>query len=258
MFKIINYLLATIYILFSTFFNHLKAESLFRSHEATYELKLNNVTRAGQIHSVGGKMHVDVRKICDGWIFNQYTTLDITDRLGNQNRSEFRYSTWESIDHKRFRFLSRSNLDGKEMSNVEGYAFIQEDFGKIIFNVPIKKELEISSKTIFPMNHFFLAMKERSKNNFLYTEIVFTGENEDSLNLVSTFTNYIQNNEKDNKFIKIRSAYFSLVNLYEKPETEIELIVYEDGVVKSVIFDYIDYEIKGVLFKHKYILDLKC
>ena len=101
-------------------------------------------------------------------------------------------------------------------------------------------------------------MKERSKNNFLYTEIVFTGENEDSLNLVSTFTNYIQNNEKDNKFIKIRSAYFSLVDLYEEPETEIELIVYEDGLVKSVIFDFIDYEIKGVLLKHKYILDLNC
>ena len=96
------------------------------------------------------------------------------------------------------------------------------------------------------------------KNNFLYSEIVFTGENEDSLNLVSTFTNYIQNHKKNNKFIKIRSAYFSLVDLYEEPETEIELIVYEDGLVKSVIFDYIDYEIKGVLLKHKYILDLKC
>ena len=86
MFKIINYLLVIIYILFSTFFNHLKAESLFRSHEATYELELNSVTRAGQIHSVNGKMHVDVRKVCDGWVFNQYTTLDITDRLGNQNK----------------------------------------------------------------------------------------------------------------------------------------------------------------------------
>ena len=33
---------------------------------------------------------------------------------------------------------------------------------------------------------------------------------------------------------------FSLVDLYEEPETEIELMVYEDGLVKSVIFDYID------------------
>ena len=258
MFKLINLILIVSLFSAGSFINQSKSEELLRSHEATYSLKLSNVTEAGKIHSVNGEMFIDIREVCDGWLFHQHTTLDVTDRMGNQNRSEFKYSTWESFDHKKFRFLSRSMFDGRETSFVEGHAYIGKDEGKVIFNMPEIEELKISSKTMFPINHFFMTFKEQPKNNTLSNEIVFTGENEDSLSLVSTFTSYITNGDGKEKFVKIRSAYFPLSDLSEQPENEIELIVDSSGLVKSVIFDYIDYEIKGSLINHKYISKTKC
>ena len=253
MFKII-----VIVVLVGFFPIQSKAENSLISHEATYSLELNNVSKTSKIHSIDGKMLVDIREVCDGWLFHQHTTIDATDRMGNQKRSEFRYSTWESLDHKKFRFLSRSLFDGKESSFVEGHAYIGEEFGKVVFSVPKRHEIKISSKTMFPMNHFFLSLREQPKKNYLSNEVVFTGEKENSLNLVSTFANYIYSSDRKEKLVKIRSAYFSLVDLTEQPENEIELIVDSQGLVKSVIFDYIDYEIKGILIDYKYVSKTEC
>ena len=249
-------LISNLFLLFlcNVFFIKASAENFIRSHEAVYSLELMYVSNKSQVHSLNGIMKISLKKVCDGWVFNQHTELDVKDRMGNQNKSEFRYSTWESSDYKKFRFLSISTLDGEETSHVEGYAFIEEDYGRIIFEYPEYSSLLISSETLFPMNHFFLTMKKDYVNNPLSNELVFSGEDENSINLVSTFKKSFPNNN----IIMVRSAYFSLSDFSEKPDSEVELMMFQDGLVNSVIFNYINYKLKGNLLEYEYLIEPNC
>ena len=104
------------------------------------------------------------------------------------------------------------------------------------------------------MKHFMSTLMLKDKNFKSY--IVFTGENEESLNHVNSFSKEV---EIDGKlFKKIRTAVFELNSVSSEPVHEIELIIDNYGIARSVIFDYLDYQIIGKLNKYKFISKKKC
>jgi len=223
-----------------------------KAHEAIYNLKIGNVTNYSKIHNANGQMHLSINYVCDGWVINQNTTIDITDKNGSQSRNTFRYSTWESIDHTMFRFMSKVNINGEEVSAYEGESFITNDVAKIIYTYPYNKEIIIPIETLYPMKHFLISLDSK-KLGIFSNYIVFSGEDDDSLNNVSTFT------INSGKFTKVRSANFSYNDALIKPENEIEILVSPDtGVVHKVIFDYFDYQIVGDLKDIKYYNEPNC
>ena len=86
-------LISNLFILFlcNVFFIKASAENFIRSHKAAYSLELMYVSNKSQVHSLNGIMKISIKKVCDGWVFNQHTELDVKDRIVNQNKSEFRY-----------------------------------------------------------------------------------------------------------------------------------------------------------------------
>ena len=82
----------------------------FRAHEAIYDLNIGKITNSSKIHNAIGQMHLTVKEVCDGWVVNQNTTVDITDKNGSQIRNLYRYSSWESKENDLFRFLSKANI----------------------------------------------------------------------------------------------------------------------------------------------------
>lgn len=220
--------------------------SNFIPHEAIYNLKIGDVTAHSKIHNAIGQMHLSVNSTCDGWVVNQNTTIDITDKNGSQRRNTFRYSTWESIDHTKFRFISRVNINGQEVAAYEGESFVTNEIAKIIYTYPFNKEIIIPLETLYPMKHFFLSLNN-TKFGIFNNYIIFTGEDDDSLSNISTFI------INTGKYKKIRSAYFSYKETFLKPENEVEILVSPDsGIVDNVIFDYFDYQIIGDLKTIKY------
>ena len=65
-------------------------------------------------------MHLTVKEVCDGWVVNQNTTVDITDKNGSQIRNLYRYSSWESKENDLFRFLSKVIINDEEVITFEG------------------------------------------------------------------------------------------------------------------------------------------
>jgi len=53
----------------------------FRAHEAIYDLNIGKITNSSKIHNAVGQMHLTVKEVCDGWVVNQNTTVDITDKM---------------------------------------------------------------------------------------------------------------------------------------------------------------------------------
>ena len=228
----------------------------FKSHEAIYHLNMGQVTSSSKIHNVNGEMHLSVKFVCDGWIVNQNTTIDITDKNGSQLRNIFRYSTWESKNHETLRFISKVIINGEEVSNYEGKSYIKDGMGKIIFLKPHNKEINIPVNTLFPMKHFFISLYVNKVETF-FNYIVFTGEDDQSLNNVSSFSKY--DIYENNKYKIIRSAIYSYNDYSSQPENEIEILVNsKSGVVKKVIFDYLDYQIIGDLQDVQYYNEPEC
>jgi len=253
----------TIFIFFSILFfsikllaNDIESNLTFNAHEAIYNLNIGKVTNSSKVHNAIGQMHLSVREVCDGWVVNQNTTLDMTDKNGSQMRNIFRYSIWESKNHDALRFMSKTIVNNIEVSSYEGEAYIKGDIGKIIYISPHNKVINIPSNTLFPMKHFLLSLYDIGDENFAnYT--VFTGEDYDSLNNVSSFSKSTL--IKGNLYKVIRSASYNYFKNTIRPENEIEIIVdSETGVVKKVIFDYLEYQVIGDLKAIKYYEKSKC
>ena len=113
--------------------------------------------------------------------------------------------------------------------------------------------IEIPKETLYPMQHFFKILNNDLSGKFL-NSIVFTGEDEDSLNNVTSFVL-----DKINKYKIIRSANFAYDNVISKPKNEIEILVNSmDGVVHKVVFDYFEYQIIGSLEEYNYLDKPNC
>ena len=230
--------------------------NMFKPHEAVYHLSIGNISNTSKIHNVVGEMHLTIKSVCDGWVVNQNTTIDVTDKNGLQLRNIFRYSIWESKNHDALRFMSKMIVNSEEVSSYEGEAYIKENIGTIIYVSPHNKVINIPTDTLFPMKHFFVSLYEENVNSFV-NYVVFTGEDDNSLNNVSSFS---KKSIFDGLVYKvIRSANYNYFKNLIKPENEIEIIVNsETGIVKKVIFDYFDYQIIGDLKDSQYYSKPEC
>ena len=226
----------------------------FKSHEAVYNLRINNVSSSSKVHSAFGQMNLEVYKSCEGWVINQDSLIDITDKHGTQYRNEFRYSIWESFNGNFFRFLSQVIINGEEIAYYEGKAYKKDKDAKVIYIRPNKKEINIPLETLFPMKHFMATLMLKDKNFKSYT--VFTGENEESLTHVNSFLKEVE--MEGQLYKKIRTAVFELNSVSSEPVHEIELIIDNYGIARSVVFDYLDYKIIGKLNKYKFVSNEKC
>jgi len=253
LFKIIIYLF--IILLFNNILhaNNIKDFNYLKSHNVIYNLEIDRVLPSSEIHNAIGKMHLEVKEVCDGWVVNQNTTLDVTNKNGLQIRNDFRYSSWESFNFESFRFISQVIINEEEVSYFEGEAFTDVLDSKVLFYMPNKKELIIPYDTIFPMQHYLNTYRE--KDHFKsYT--VFTGEDDDSLNYITSFSKKVLIN--DIFYKKVRSAIYKYNNKSSQPIYELELIIDKEGIVHKVIFDYLNYRIVGDLLSIEFIDKKEC
>ena len=254
------YLRITIFIFFSILFFSIKllandknSNVTFNSHEAIYNLNIGKVTNSSKVHNAIGQMHLSVREVCDGWVVNQNTSIDMTDKNGSQVRNMFRYSSWESKKHDIFRFTSKVIINDVEVITYEGKSSKNNNSAEVVYTKPNNLVIEIPEETLYPMQHFFKILSNDLSGKFL-NSIVFTGEDDDSINNVTSFVL-----DKINKYKIIRSANFAYDDVISKPKNEIEILVNSnDGVVHKVVFDYFDYQIIGSLEEYNYLDKPNC
>ena len=225
----------------------------FKSHEAIYNLNIGKVTNSSKIHNAVGQMHLSITEVCDGWVVNQNTTIDITDKNGSQVRNMLRYSSWESKKHGIFRFMSKVIINDEEYITYEGKSIKTNNTAEVIYVKPSNIVIQMPVDTLYPMEYFFKA-SDTNLSEKIINNIVFTGENDQSINNVTTFIF-----DSTNNFKIIRSANFDYNNNFSKPKNEIEILVNEDdGVVHKVTFDYFNYQIIGDLAEFDYFTKPSC
>ena len=225
----------------------------FRAHDAIYDLNIGKITNSSKIHNAIGQMHLTVKEVCDGWVVNQNTTVDITDKNGSQIRNLYRYSSWESKDNDLFRFLSKVIINDEEVITFEGKSSKKNNQAEVEYIKPYNEVIEIPIDTLYPMQHFFTILDKDLTDKFI-NSIVFTGEDDESLNNVTTFIL-----DRINNYKVIRSANFPYNDILSKPKNEIEILVNsENGIVHKVIFDYFEYEIIGTLKEYNFIEKPDC
>jgi hypothetical protein len=250
----------TIFIFFILYFininiyaNEEHTNFTFIPHEAIYNLNIGKVTNSSKVHNAIGQMHLSVREVCNGWVVNQNTTIDITDKNGSQVRNIFRYSSWESKKHDTFRFTSKIVINDKELISYEGKSKKIGNNAEVVYLKPEKKVIEIPANTLYPIQHFFTILENNSTDKF-NNNIVFTGEDDESLNNVTTFVL-----DRINNYKILRSANFLYGDIVSKPKNEIEILVnLKNGIVHKVIFDYFDYQIIGSLKEQNFIEKPNC
>src|SRR3990172_1062909 len=88
------------------------------SHVAVYELALARSDTEG-ITGLRGRLALEIVDTCDGFTTTQRIHMETIDATGGESTNDFRLSSWESRDGKRFRFTLSNDSDGRRTEELD-------------------------------------------------------------------------------------------------------------------------------------------
>lgn len=231
-------------------------------HRAIYDMKLSSAKNGSNIKDVSGKMFFEWADSCDGWAIQQHLQLHFTYAEGEETNINSTVISWEAKNGKSYNFNVRRLTDGKETENYRGRASVDEDGGTGKYSIPAdKKEIKLTSDTIFPSAHTNLILQRAQAGDKLFTRRVFDGSDEEGEADVSAFigekidtlnTTDISPDLRENSLLKspawpVRMAFFKPDSETGEPDYEMDLTLQNNGIARFMKIDYGDFSVSGVL-----------
>jgi len=174
-------------ILISTVFTGAQAATQLAPHRAVYSVSLSPISTGGPVIDVDGVMSMSLEKTCDGWIFTQDMKTVITVEDGNTLNQSALFTSWESLDGRRYRFASRVRTGGGQLV-LRGDARMSVDgSGTAIYREPEETEISLPKGTLFPVSHTIWLIDEAKAGTRSAPHIVFTGSEDLEAELVNAF-----------------------------------------------------------------------
>jgi hypothetical protein len=232
-------------------------------HRAIYTMTLASAKNGSNITGVTGRMLFEWADACDGWAVQQHLQLHFIYAEGDESDVNSTVISWESKDGKLYNFNVRRMVNGKETENYRGRAVMGEHGGSGKYTIPKdKKDAELPAGTLFPSAHTVLILgKAEAGNEKLFTRRVFDGSDEEGQADVSAFIGARQEQKlegeqnsalRDNPllatpFWPVRLAFFSPKTETGEPDYEMNLVMHANGIARSMLIDYGDFAVSGVL-----------
>jgi len=237
-------------------------------HTARYAIALASVSGSNNVAGASGEMNLDWTDVCDGWA----TELDLRVQLFNPEGEEMRFGTaatsWESKDGRRYRFFVRERATFAPSRDLKGTAVLGESLsGEARFTQPEAVTVSLPKGTLFPTAHSLAVLDAAKAGGVFFFAPIFDGseDSEDAL-LVSSASIVGPFEEQEPrlaaldglKYYKISLAFFEASDQGELPTHEVQLRLYENGVVDRQLFDYGDFVLSGDLTQLTYHSSPRC
>lgn len=243
------------------------------SHRAIYVLALAPKAQRSRAAGIDGRMVMEWRETCDGYISEQRIVTSSHDEAGDKSVSDISASSWEALDGTRFRFSMRQRLDNELVKEYEGSAELQASGGPGAARMrkPAPKEIKLPAGVVFASGHMQALLNAARAGQPNDSRPLFDGTSDsDYYQVVSSIGaagKAITQDAAERKpetdagklsVIKaiqglrwwpVQISYYGLDSNEGMPEFEIAFRLYDNGVSTDVTLDYGSFALLGTLLR---------
>lgn len=231
-------------------------------HRAVYQMNLAQNRQASQVVNAEGTMTFSWGDACDGWTNEQKLQMKYYYAQGQMLESTISNASWEAKDGSRYDFTARntSSTSGSEL--FRGAATLDQHGGRVSYNMPKDRQMVLKAGTMFPNRHTAAIIYHAQRGDKMPNTVVFDGGDEDGQSEISIFIGnpsgpdlaqwadpaLQRNSMLQGPSWPVRMAFYPLKdNDAGTPDYEMTMDLLPNGIARSVLVDYGDFSVRGVL-----------
>lgn len=227
-------------------------------HRAIYALSLESAKPGSGVLAASGRMLYEWGETCDAWTVQQRFDLSLSYEDSDQVELGSSMVSWESKDGLRYRFTERRTKNGGLDEEIRGEARLDgpDKGGSAEFTKPEAKTLKLPPKALFPTIHTLVLIERAAAGDDFVQREVFDGATVDNAGVITAVILPGTSKEKeiDSPLLKGRSwrihlAFFPSDPQADRPDYELTMRLFENGVSSEMSLDYTDYVIRAKLEK---------
>lgn len=224
-------------------------------HRATYIVSSAGSAPDGTAPDVKGRMEIHVERSCDGWKFDQFFGFRMRSSEGAIEHLAHT-SGFELLNGGEYWFSTKTYEDRSLTDEVSGVARIDPVQGdaRAKYAKPEPAIQQLPADTIFPALHIQHLLKTAEAGQKSLRRIVFDGTSVEGPYEVSTFIGRGKpahdakfGTLENARYWPLRMAYFKLSALEPKPDFQVSIDLFENGVAGDMRYDYDDFALRVAL-----------
>ena len=236
-------------------------------HRAVYEMSLATSRGGSGVTAVTGRMVYELTgSVCEGYTQTMRFVTQMVNQGGNTVLTDLRSSSWEEASGKRFRFNSSQFRDEKATDVTAGDAARANASGdvKVELTKPAKKDLSLSSRVYFPVQHSIALLQAASAGKGMFRADLYDGSEKgekvyDTVSVVGRLRSSGANRKlplvKNAQVLDTIAAWPVSIGYFEPksdmqdavPVYELSFLFFANGVSRKLYIDYGEFAINGVL-----------
>lgn len=243
------------------------------AHRAFYRLSLGTATTDSNMAGVEGAISFEIKDACDAWIVEQNYALRFQLADGGDIDSMDKYTSWESKDGLEYRFNIVRITNGRETDRIGGRAELESrgGAGMATFDMPSKDKIALSRGTVFPTEHTVILLDKALQGSRFDRHLLFDGSKVEAAAPVTTIVLARQDSEAadilkaplgPDPVWPMQIAFFAAEGDAqpgeELPDFEMTMNIQPNGIVTSMVLDFGNFTVKGVLEKIESLPDSGC
>jgi len=229
------------------------------SYRAVFDLGLGTSARSSGVAALNGRLVLEWRDTCEGYIFAQRIRTEMTMYEGGPVTNDYMVNSWESRDGHQFRFSLKHFVNDAEVDLNRGTARKGRagEPGTVSFTSPADTEMALPDDVIFPSEHNLILARQAIAGEQMVSAVVYDGSGAEGLNNTVAFIGreLPAVSAGDNRFAAVvgqrswpvRLAYFQTGKNRTVPVYEVGFRLFESGVPGDLSLEYADYSIVGRL-----------
>ena len=245
------------------------ASSPFLPHQALYELSLVK-SRGGSIDSARGRiLYTFTGNACEGYTSEFRQVSELQSGEDKVTLSDLRSTSWEDADGKSYRFKIDSRMNDTDSNPVDGVAERTGDHVTVKLKQPEAKTFTLDGSTVFPTQQIQRIIEAARAGKSVLELTVYDGSDngEKVYNTLSVIGQAIPGDKviatpdpsTTSEAMKSLTRWPVTVSYYDHdtkptdgeqtPVYSMSFELYENGVSRSLMLDYNDFVVSGVLGK---------
>jgi len=247
-------------------------------HRAVYEMSLAAARGGSGVSAVSGRMVYELTgSVCEGYGQNMRFVTSMVNQGGTAILTDLRSSSWEEGTGKRFRFNSSQWRDEKATEITAGDAVRTNtaDDVKVELTKPAKKDLLLSSRVHFPVQHSIALLKAAAAGRTIFRADLFDGSEKgekvyDTSSIIGPEkppgANRALKRVPNADRLDAIAAWPVSIGYYEPgsergdqlPVYELSFLFFANGVSRKLYIDYGEFALNGTLTDIQFLPPAKC
>jgi hypothetical protein len=247
-------------------------------HRAVYDMSLSAARGGSGVSAVSGRMVYELTgSMCAGYGQNMRFVTQMVNQGGTAILTDLRSSSWEEGSGKRFRFNSSQYRDEKATEITAGDAVRTNtaDDVKVELTKPAKKELSLSSRVHFPVQHSIALLKAAAAGKSSFRADLFDGSEKgekvyDTVSMIgrqkAAGANRALRQVKNANRLDAIPAWPVSIGYFEPgsdnsdqvPVYELSFLFFANGVSRKLYIDYGEFALNGTLTDIQFLPQAAC